>query len=65
MDQGQLVPDVLMIELVMEDAAPFLEEGNSMLLDGFTRNLEQAKALDDVTDVDMVINLDIPTEGCR
>jgi len=62
MDEGKLVPDELMIELVLEDAAPFLEKGNSLLLDGFPRTLEQAEALEDVTHIDVVVNLDIPTE---
>jgi adenylate kinase family enzyme len=62
MDDGKLVPDSLMIDLVMKDATPILEEGRSLLLDGFPRTIEQAKALDDVVNVDMVINLDIPTE---
>lgn len=62
MDAGKLVPDDLMIELVMEDAAPFVEEGNSLLLDGFPRNLEQAQALDEVARISYVVNLDIPTE---
>lgn len=62
MDAGKLVPDNLMVDLVMEDAHPFVEEGLSLLLDGFPRTIEQAKILDDVVTVDMVINLDIPTE---
>lgn len=62
MDQGKLVPDNLMINLVMEDATPYLEEGASLLLDGFPRNLAQAKALEQVTHIDMVANLDVPTE---
>lgn len=62
MDAGKLVPDKLMIELVMEDAAPYFEEGNSLLLDGFPRNLEQAQALDQVTRIGMVVNLDVPTD---
>lgn len=62
MDEGRLVPDNLMIELVMDDATPFLDQGNSLLLDGFPRNLEQAKALEEVTHIDVVVNLDIPTE---
>jgi len=62
MDKGELVPDKLMIDLVMEDAAPFVEEGESLLLDGFPRTLAQAQALEDVLDIDMVVNLDIPTE---
>ena len=62
MDDGKLVPDSLMIDLVMKDATPILDEGRSLLLDGFPRTIEQAKALDDVINIDMVINLDIPTE---
>lgn len=62
MDSGNLVPDDLIIRLVTEDASDHLSNGGSMLLDGFPRTLEQAKALDKVMDVDLVINLDIPTE---
>jgi hypothetical protein len=62
MDEGKLVPDELMIDLVMSDATPHLEDGKSLLLDGFPRTLPQAQALDQVVNVDVVINLDIPTE---
>lgn len=62
MDEGKLVPDSLMIDLVVEDATPHMEEGESLLLDGFPRTIGQAKALDEVVNVDLVINLDIPTE---
>jgi adenylate kinase family enzyme len=62
MAEGKLVPDELMIELVMDDATPILEQGKVLLLDGFPRTLDQAIALGSVTQVDSVINLDIPTE---
>ena len=62
MDSGKLVPDNLMVDLVMEDAHPYVEQGSSLLLDGFPRTIEQAKSLDSVVNVDMVINLEIPTE---
>jgi nucleoside-triphosphate--adenylate kinase len=62
MDEGKLVPDSVMVNLVMEDATPYVEEGRSLLLDGFPRTIEQAKSLDSVVNVDLVINLDIPTE---
>ena len=45
MDKGQLVPDEITIQMVLDRlAAPDCENG--ALLDGFPRNLEQAKALD-------------------
>jgi nucleoside-triphosphate--adenylate kinase len=62
MDEGKLVPDELMIGLVMEEATPNLELGKSLLLDGFPRTVVQAQALEEVVHVDLVINLDIPTE---
>ncbi|KAI2506965.1 GTP:AMP phosphotransferase [Fragilaria crotonensis] len=62
MDSGRLVPDELMIDLVMSDATPHLEDGKSILLDGFPRTLPQAQALDQVVNVDAVVNLDIPTD---
>jgi adenylate kinase family enzyme len=62
MDDGKLVPDNLMIDLVMDEATPHLENNKSLLLDGFPRTVTQARALEDVVHVDMVINLDVPTE---
>ena len=62
MEDGQLVPDELMIGLVMHEATPHLDNGKSLLLDGFPRTVTQAKALEEVVHVDLVINLDIPTE---
>jgi nucleoside-triphosphate--adenylate kinase len=62
MDTGKMVPDALMIQLLMQNAALHIEEGNSLLLDGFPRNLGQAKALDEVVNIDLVINLNVPTE---
>jgi adenylate kinase family enzyme len=62
MDDGKLVPDQLMIDLVMNEATPHLDNGKSLLLDGFPRTVTQAQALEEVVHVDMVINLDVPTE---
>ena len=62
MQAGELVPDAVMIELLLQDATPYLEEGKSLLLDGFPRNLPQAVALEEVAHIDWVVNLDIPTE---
>jgi len=45
MEKGQLVPDEITIQMVLERlAAPDCKDG--AILDGFPRNLEQAKALD-------------------
>ena len=59
---GCLVPDNVMIKMVMSDAIPAFNAGQSLLLDGFPRTMEQAVALDKNLDVDMVINLCIPNE---
>lgn len=62
MDEGGLVPNEVMIELVLEDASRELTNGNSLLLDGFPRTLEQAAALDERIEVDLVVDLNVPTE---
>ncbi|MDR1906086.1 MAG: adenylate kinase [Clostridiales bacterium] len=54
-DKGLLVPDELVIALVRET----VKEIDSFLFDGFPRTIEQAKAVDDFTEIDKVINLDI------
>jgi adenylate kinase len=49
MEKGQLVPDEITIQMVLERlAAP--ECANGAILDGFPRNLKQAKALDEAMD---------------
>lgn len=61
-EDGKLVPDELIIDLVLAEAAPQRDEGRSLLLDGFPRTVVQAKSLEEFVHVDLVINLDIPTE---
>lgn len=62
MKEGKLVPDELMIDLVVEESMPYLEKGESLLLDGFPRTVGQAEALEKSVHVDMVVNLEIPNE---
>lgn len=62
MDSGKLVPDELIIDALMEDATPYLEEGRSLLLDGFPRTLQQAEALEKVAHIDLVVNLEVPDQ---
>ena len=57
-DKGQLVPDEVTVEIVKER----IEEKDCVggyLLDGFPRNLFQASALDEISNVDKVININV------
>ena len=61
MDQGQLVPDAVVIAIVEERlAAQDCKKG--YILDGFPRTVEQAKALGGFAHIDVAINLDVPDE---
>ncbi len=53
MDAGKLVPDDLVIGLIKEKVSGLR---GGFLLDGFPRNLEQAKMLDGIAKVDLAIN---------
>ncbi len=58
-DKGQLVPDEVTIQIVKER----LEKDdckNGYLLDGFPRTVAQAKALDEFSEVEKVVNIDVP-----
>ncbi|GAA0228236.1 adenylate kinase [Haladaptatus pallidirubidus] len=58
MDAGELVPDPVVNEIV--NAA--LSEADGYVLDGYPRNLSQAEYLDDITDLDVVLYLDVDEE---
>src|SRR5919107_1049148 len=72
-DKGDLVPD----EIIIDMTKPYLDENDSWILDGFPRNQEQAKALDEALNdidekVDRVIVLEADDDdlvkrlsGCR
>ena len=61
MDQGQLVPDVVVIGIVKDRLAdPDCQKG--YILDGFPRTVEQAKALSTFAKIDVAINLDVPDD---
>ena len=66
MDKGQLVPNEITIQMVLERlSAPDVKAG--AILDGFPRNIEQAKALDKAlkeksSAIDKVINIKVSEE---
>ena len=58
MDRGDLVPDVVVDAMVGEA----LDGREGFVLDGYPRNGDQAEALKDMTDLDVVLVLDVPEE---
>ena len=66
MAAGDLVPDVLIVDIVRR-RLPEAEEGEGVLLDGFPRTVRQAQSLDAMLaeeghKVDRVIALEVPEE---
>jgi len=59
--RGELVPDDIIIELLRKRISPSDCSGG-FILDGFPRTVPQAKALEKITSIDVVINLDVPDE---
>ncbi|MEF8901734.1 MAG: adenylate kinase [Halovenus sp.] len=58
MEAGDLVPDEV-VNAIVEEA---LTTADGFVLDGYPRNLEQAKELDDMTDIEVVLSLDVSRE---
>lgn len=61
MEEGQLVPDSLVIDLLKE-ALEQPEAAEGFILDGFPRTMAQANALDAEVTIDKVIDLQVPFE---
>ena len=61
MEAGQLVDDETTIGLVKERLAQ-ADVAKGYILDGFPRTIPQAEALDTITQVEKVVNFDIPDE---
>ncbi len=58
MDEGKLVPDKLVLELLEARLAePDCEAG--FILDGYPRNIAQATDLERITEIDLVINIEV------
>jgi adenylate kinase len=67
MDEGQLVPDSLTIEILL-DRVGKADCENGYVLDGFPRTIPQAEALDEAlaklgTSIDKAINVHVPDEN--
>jgi adenylate kinase len=57
MESGSLVPDSLILSLIGGKVG---EIGSGFILDGFPRTIDQAKSLDDLIDIDIVLSIDVP-----
>ncbi|WP_227133704.1 adenylate kinase [Halorubellus salinus] len=55
MEAGDLVPDAV-VNAIVEEA---LSTADGYVLDGYPRNLEQAEELEDMTDLDVILHLDV------
>ncbi len=57
-DKGALVPDEVTCKIV-EERISRADCANGYMLDGFPRTIAQAEALDKITKIDLVINIDV------
>jgi adenylate kinase len=58
-EKGLLVPDEIVVE-VLKQRLSKISKGKGFILDGFPRTLEQAKTLDGITKIDVILLLDVP-----
>ena len=58
-EKGLLVPDEVVVE-VLKQRLSKIPKGKGFILDGYPRTLDQAKALEAVTKIDVILLLDVP-----
>jgi adenylate kinase len=58
-EKGLLVPDEVVIE-VLKQRLSKIPAGKGFILDGFPRTMQQAKMLDAITKIDVILMLDVP-----
>ena len=58
MEAGDLVPDAV-VNAIVDEA---LSQADGFVLDGYPRNLEQAEELEDMTDLDVILSLEVSRE---
>ncbi len=61
-NKGNLVPDELMIEILKKRLELEEEKGKGFILDGFPRNLVQARELEKITQIDKFVEISISDE---
>lgn len=61
LDAGKLGPDDLIVQII-KDRVSQPDCTNGYLLDGFPRTMNQAKELEKMTDIDLVLNIGVDTE---
>lgn len=60
-DKGILVPDKIIVRLLKKRIKnPDCQKG--FILDGFPRTIQQAESLDKISNIDLVVNLNVPDE---
>jgi len=59
MEKGFLVPDEVVLE-VLKQRLSKIPKGKGFILDGYPRTLSQAKSLDTITKIDVILMLDVP-----
>jgi adenylate kinase len=58
-EKGLLVPDEVVVE-VLKERLNKIPKGKGFILDGYPRTLEQAKTLDTIAKIDVILMLDVP-----
>ena len=58
-EKGALVPDEIVVEVLKQHLVK-VPHGTGVILDGFPRTLEQAKTLETILQLDVILLLDVP-----
>ena len=59
MEKGALVPDDVVVEVLKQHLSK-ISKGKGFILDGYPRTLDQAKKLDAITPIDVIMQLNVP-----
>jgi adenylate kinase len=59
MEKGALVPDDVVVEVLKQHLSK-ISKGKGFILDGYPRTLDQAKKLETITPIDVIMQLNVP-----